>query len=52
MVVAISSVLLLAGTTSDKDSPPYVIAGIILFCLVTVLADSVGWNARFLSEYY
>ena len=52
VVVAISSVLLLAGTTSDKDSPPYVIAGIILFCLVTVLADSVGWNARFLSEYY
>lgn len=49
-VVAISSLLLLAGTTMDKDSPPYVIAGILLFCLVTVLGDAVGWNARFLAD--
>ena len=50
IVVAICSILLLAGTTTDHVAPAYVIAGIILFSTVTVLSDAVGWNARFLQK--
>jgi hypothetical protein len=48
--VAISSILLLAGSIEEKNSRWYVILGLMCVCLVTVLGDSVLWNANYISK--
>lgn len=50
VVTALCSLLLLAGQFEDQDPVWYVSLGLLLFCLVTVLGDGVGWNARFLMQ--
>ena len=48
VVAAIASILMLAGTYEDNNSPPYVRISILALCITTVLNDAVGWNARFI----
>lgn len=48
IVVAVASLLLLAGTFEDGVSPTYALAGIISFSCCTVLIDGVGWNSRWI----
>ena len=47
-MVAISSILLLAGSVEDKDVKWYVTFGLLLVSIVTVLGDSVIWNANYI----
>jgi uncharacterized membrane protein YesL len=46
--VALSSILLLAGSIEEKNSRWYVILGLLALCLVTVLADAILWNANYI----
>jgi len=48
IVTALCSLLLLAGQLESETPVWYAILGLLLFCLVTVLGDGVGWNSRFL----
>ena len=48
IVTALCSILLLAGQLESQEPSWYATLGLLLFCLVTVLGDGVGWNARFL----
>lgn len=50
IVTALCSLLLLAGQLETQDPAWYASLGLLLFCLVTVLGDGVGWNARFLLQ--
>ena len=50
IVVAICSVLLLAGYTESQNPKWYVILGLIAFCVVTVLNDGVIWNSKMLTQ--
>lgn len=45
---AISSILLLAGSVEDNNSKWYVILGLFFLSIVTVLGDSVIWNANYI----
>jgi len=46
--VAISSILLLAGSAEEKNTRWYVMLGLLALCLITVLGDSVLWNANYI----
>ena len=46
--VAISSMLLLAGSVEEKNSRWYVMLGLLYLCTITVLGDSVLWNANYI----
>jgi hypothetical protein len=51
IVVAAGSIALLAGTAenlSDDSTSQYAFVGVLTFCIVTVLLDAVGWNARYI----
>ena len=48
IVTAICSILLLAGYAEADNSKWYGLLGIMFFCLVTVLADGVAWNAKYI----
>jgi len=48
VVTAVCSILLLAGYVESDSSNWYATLGLLLFCVVTVLADGVAWNARFI----
>ena len=49
VVTAVCSILLAAGTI-EANSKWYAVAGISVFCLTTVVNDSVIWNANFLRQ--
>lgn len=51
VVTAIGALLLLAGYAETKEPKWYVLLGLLLFSIVTVLADGVMWNARFILSY-
>ena len=50
IVVAICSLLLLAGYTESQNPKWYVILGLIAFCVVTVLNDGIIWNSKMLTQ--
>lgn len=50
VIVAISSILLLAGSIEEKNPRMPVIIGFFYLCVVTVLADGVIWNANYISK--
>ena len=49
VVTAISSIVMLAFTFEQRAPLPYLI-GMLVFCIVTVLIDGVGWSVMFLSQ--
>ena len=51
VIVAISSVILLAGVVEDGKCPNYVLAGVLGFCVTTVLIDAVAWNSNFIIRF-
>lgn len=50
ILVAISVILMIAGCFEAEECPWYVVLGAILLGTVCVLADGVGWNARFILQ--
>jgi hypothetical protein len=48
VVVAVASILLLAGAAEEIPQRWWIVAGLLLFNLVTVLADGVIWNAVYI----
>ena len=50
ILTAVCSILLLAGELEAQKPTWFGVLGLMFFCLVTVLGDGVGWNARFLSN--
>lgn len=50
VVAAVTSILLLAGAAEEAKPRWWIVLGLILFCAVTVLADGVVWNARYLKR--
>jgi hypothetical protein len=48
VVVAVCSILLVAGTAEADNSTWYMVLGAVLFAVCTVLNDGVGWNANYL----
>ena len=51
VITGLCSILLLAGYAETKEPKWYVLLGLLLFSIVTVLADGVMWNARFILNY-
>ena len=45
---AIASILLLAGSVEDKRPKWYIVFGLILLSIVTVLGDAVIWNSNYI----
>lgn len=51
IVVAIASILLLAGSVEDfSNNRWYITMGLFCLCIVTVLGDSVMWNANYIKN--
>ena len=52
LFTAFASILLLAGTIEERkeDIKWYKVLGMLLLCLVTVLADGVLWNANYIKK--
>jgi len=48
IAAAASSIAMLAGAAEESKPRWWVTLGLLVFCLVTVLADGVLWNARFI----
>jgi hypothetical protein len=48
VVVAVCSLLLVAGTAEADNVAWYALLGVVLFATCTVLNDAVGWNANYL----
>ena len=48
VVVALCSILLVAGAAEADNATWYLVLGAVLFATCTVLNDGVGWNANFL----
>lgn len=51
VVVALCSLLVIAGN-SEASQVNYGLVGAVMFCITTVLVDSVGWNARFIRQVF
>ena len=45
---AIASILLLAGSIESDQPKWYIVLGLILLSIVTVLGDGVVWNANYI----
>jgi hypothetical protein len=50
IIVAISSILLLAGSVEEKNVKVNVVIGFLFLCIVTVLLDAVVWNANYITK--
>jgi hypothetical protein len=48
VVAAIASILMVAGAAEESQPRAHVVGGFLVFALVTVLADGVAWNARYI----
>ena len=48
VVVALCSILLVAGAVEADNATWYTVLGAVLFATCTVLNDGVGWNANYL----
>jgi len=49
---AIASIVLLAGSIEEDNPRWYIVVGLILLCIVTVLIDAVLWNAKYIRNAY
>lgn len=45
---ALASIVLLVGSIEEKKPRIYIVLGLLLLCIVTVLCDAVMWNANFI----
>jgi hypothetical protein len=50
VIVAIASILLLAGSIEESNNRLYVILGFFFLCIITVLGDAVVWNSNYISK--
>lgn len=50
VMAAIASILLLAGAAEEAKPRWWIVLGLVIFCSVTVLADGVVWNARYIKR--
>ena len=48
VAVALSSIVLLAGSIEEQNPRWWIVLGWILFSIVTVLCDGILWNARYI----
>ena len=51
ILVALASIMLLAGAAEEKPIKPFPLFGLMALCVVTVLVDGVIWNARYIKHY-
>lgn len=50
IVTALASIILLAGAAEETKPRWWVVGGLLLLALVTVLADAVIWNSRWIKS--
>jgi hypothetical protein len=50
-IAGISVIGLLAGAFENQDTPTLAFIGIIELASVVVLADAIGWNSLFISNF-
>lgn len=50
VLVAITSILLLAGSIEEKNPRIHIVIGLIYVNIVTVLLDAVIWNANYITK--
>lgn len=51
LVVAACSAILMVAGAFEENMHPLAMVGILLFAMVVVLADAVGWNAKLMYGY-
>lgn len=52
ITAALTSIVLLAGAAEEHEVRWWILIGLLMFCVVTVLADAVVWNSRFIREFH
>ena len=50
ILVAIASIVLLAGSVEDKNPRLHIMISMLFLCLITVLVDGVMWNATYIKS--